>query len=913
MANYNISGGFADTHDNLKNFSNKYSVADSGPYVGVIKDTEDPLRMGRLGVVIPALANRNVEDPSIDQLVWCQYLTPFYGAKPFKAVSKTDPYSSGVNQTSYGMWAIPPDIDTNVLVIFAKGEKNKSNAFWIGCIQEPLTNHMVPGNASSSNTSVGVDQVGDMGTHGKKEIYGTTIVPALEKNKKRYEDGEGIESLQKWKLPINEELADQLNTQGLIKDTVRGTTTSSARRESPSAVFGISTPGRIKSDSRTPNIGLEGTPVSVDRHSGHSFVMDDGDRTGKNQLTRLRTASGHQLLMNDSDGVVYIANGSGNAWIEMTRDGRIDVYSGVGGINLRTEGDFNLHSDSNINMSAGQSIRMSATGQEPILYTKDDTAVKEGQKVEGDVKGEASPGVIVQSADYLLSLGDKGVFTSSQEGPTMTYGKEGILSYSDNQQIHGSKGPVHLAGDEVHLNSIKPSEMWGPKWLTKERVGIEPRPEGDVDLTRKGSPRILEPFTRETKTTVHRLVTHEPMFRASVVGSDGVIPLEYDDKKAHSKLANTPGTAEWLNLNNRLSINSAIRDAQYQSDALAFLAQKMGNSTNVQKAKKLLTEFGLKYNEIYGISKKLNLPFDIKDSISEKLKLGSISTIKDNLTKALSSQVIESLSNKNLKLFKDNVLVNSTGEIFSLGTTISGTISSFTNIQNTIGDLKNIKSTIGNLNSITQTFSSVVGGQIVGINQIKGLGRRVLAKFKGADIMNPNEMKNLTSFTSIGQSISKSIGNFGKSIKTFFGGGGGGWGSFCFDPNTLVQMADGSEKKIKDIKLGDNTKGGEVTGVFQFKASDEIHDYKGVTVAGSHYVKENDEFIMVKDSPLAIKIDKIPVVYSLDTSGRRIFINNIEFADYNGDGVAKNFLNNAGVDLTGFDKEVLRQVEQRLI
>ena len=144
-------------------------------------------------------------------------------------------------------------------------------------------------------------------------------------------------------------------------------------------------------------------------------------------------------------------------------------------------------------------------------------------------------------------------------------------------------------------------------------------------------------------------------------------------------------------------------------------------------------------------------------------------------------------------------------------------------------------------------------------------------------------------------------------------GGEGGYGGFCFDPSTPIQMSDGSTKKIKDIQLGDNTKGGEVTGVFQFKASDEIHDYKGVTVAGSHYVKEDGRFIMVKDSPLSTKINKIPVVYSLDTSGRRIFINDIEFADYNGDGVAKNFLNNAGVDLSGFDKEVLRQVEQRLI
>jgi len=144
-------------------------------------------------------------------------------------------------------------------------------------------------------------------------------------------------------------------------------------------------------------------------------------------------------------------------------------------------------------------------------------------------------------------------------------------------------------------------------------------------------------------------------------------------------------------------------------------------------------------------------------------------------------------------------------------------------------------------------------------------------------------------------------------------GSGYNEGNYCFDPSTPIQMADGSTKEIKNIQLGDDTKGGEVTGVFQFKASDEIHDYKGVTVAGSHYVKEDGRFIMVKDSPLSVKIDKIPVVYSLDTTGRRIFINDIEFADYNGDGVAKNFLTNAGVDLTGFDTEVLRQVENRLI
>ena len=166
-----------------------------------------------------------------------------------------------------------------------------------------------------------------------------------------------------------------------------------------------------------------------------------------------------------------------------------------------------------------------------------------------------------------------------------------------------------------------------------------------------------------------------------------------------------------------------------------------------------------------------------------------------------------------------------------------------------------------------------------------------------------------------GSSGGGGFSNVGAGSSSRDPGSGGGYdsGNFCFDPNTLVQMSDGSKKKIKEIQLGDATKGGEVTGVFQFKATDEIHDYKGVTVAGSHYVKEDGRFIMVKDSPISVKINKIPVVYSLDTTGRRIFINDIEFADYNGDGIAKGFLANAGVDITGFDTEVLRQVENRLI
>jgi len=574
----------------------------------------------------------------------------------------------------------------------------------------------------------------------KQEVYGTDALPAGEKNRKTTEVA--VQFTQQ-KYPINERLADQLTRQGLIKDPVRGTTTSSARRESPSAVFGISTPGRIAPDSATPRINVDGSPVRVNRESGHSFVMDDGAVDGSNQLTRLRTASGHQLLLHDTDGVVYIANGSGNAYIEMQRNGRIDLYSGVGGINMRTEGDFNLHADSNINMHASGQIRMSSSGE------------------------------IVQSAGtYMMNLGEKGIFNSSQRGSIRDYARDGLSSFTEGTQLHGAGGQIHLAGAQVHFNSTAASTAWGPKWLDTDAAAITEREEGDVELAQKGI-KPLEAFTRQTKTTVHRFVTHEPMFRASVIANDGIIPVDSDDKKQWSRLANTPGTPEFVNNKNRLSANSAVRDAQYQADALEYVKQKMGNSTNAVKAKKLLTDFGTKYNEIYGISEKVNLPFNIKDSISEKVKGFSVNSTVENVTNSLTSQVIDSFTGKSTQLFKDNVFINSAGELFSLGNTVSGNVDIANQALNTLDGLtknlstKNISATIGSISSITQNYQSVVGGQVVGINQVKSLASK-------AGLFNAREAGQLgqSFLQNVGTNIASNIGNIAGKVSTFFSSSG---------------------------------------------------------------------------------------------------------------------------------------------
>lgn len=112
---------------------------------------------------------------------------------------------------------------------------------------------------------------------------------------------------------------------------------------------------------------------------------------------------------------------------------------------------------------------------------------------------------------------------------------------------------------------------------------------------------------------------------------------------------------------------------------------------------------------------------------------------------------------------------------------------------------------------------------------------------------------------------------------------GGGLGAYfgCFTADTLIEMADGSRKQIKDILIGDNTKGGTVFSVHVIAApASEMYSYLGVNVTGAHAVNENGKWIRVKDSRLSKKIDSdASLVFDLGTTDHRIWVGGIEFAD----------------------------------
>jgi predicted chitinase len=244
------------------------------------------------------------------------------------------------------MWFVPPDVGTIVMVIFIDGDPNQG--YWMGCVPDQFQNHMVPGISASRDTEITPEQL---------KRYGTDYLPVAEFLKG--DNAKGSANPDTIKKPVHP-FADRLLEQGLLLDTIRGITSSSSRREAPSQVFGISTPGPVDLNGKKGEVGYSSKKtVPVSRLGGTTFVMDDGDINGENELVRIRTRTGHQILLHNSQDLIYIGNSKGTAWIELTSAGKLDVFA-TDSVSIHTEADFNLRADRDFNIEAGRNINMRA-------------------------------------------------------------------------------------------------------------------------------------------------------------------------------------------------------------------------------------------------------------------------------------------------------------------------------------------------------------------------------------------------------------------------------------------------------------------------------------------------------------------------------------------------------------------------
>jgi len=204
--------------------------------------------------------------------------------------------------------------------------------------------------------------------------------------------------------------------------------------------FGVSTPGRPVyeggfTDSTigdaASNSGQQSALKIVARQGGHSLVMDDGDLVGQDQLVRLRTATGHQILMSDSGQTLFIIHANGQSWVELGKEGTIDLYS-TNSVNVRTQGDLNLHADNNININAAKALNVSA---ETIkISSEKETAQRVGTDFSLYSAGKYT--VKVAGAMSMASAGEASYYSDS-------------ITYINGSKINLNTGAAGLIPAEV--------------------------------------------------------------------------------------------------------------------------------------------------------------------------------------------------------------------------------------------------------------------------------------------------------------------------------------------------------------------------------------------------------------------------------------------------------------------------------
>lgn len=517
----------------------------SGIYIGKVISHLDSKFMGGLEVEIQTKTQSGnaPKEPGRNMPVY--YLPPFYTTTPYEG-SKPN-LGDQFSQKSAGIWFVPPDIGSKVLVVIVEA----GFGYWIGCVPEDSNNFMLPGYAATTyNTEDSAQKL-----------------PVAEVNKKLNPQNRDATKVQK---PVATDIKTSLEEQGLLADETRGITSSSARRELPSTVFGISTPGPYDRRPNAPKTGYgvqNQAEIFHNRLGGSSFVMDDGDasllRKGDpaekppeyankasgetdgdvtkphNELIRLKTRTGHQILLHNTEDLIYIGNSRGTSWIELSSNGKIDIYA-EDSISVHSKNDINFKADRDINFEAGRDYNVKAnnniTGE----------AVKNHQLVVGENNQ-------ITTGGYLHVNTEKEIDLKSNSSPINVLAKKSINleSVSESTNILSKKNNTFTATDGD--TSIKSGGYYlgaTGKTYHMNDSGAQPREAPSAAAATEASPLITWSLPGDENVIMRRVPQHEPWLHHENLNPGFYTPAETDIKKPNPQGEgidpNPPSTAEYI-------------------------------------------------------------------------------------------------------------------------------------------------------------------------------------------------------------------------------------------------------------------------------------------------------------------------------------------------------------------------------
>ncbi len=428
----------------------------TGMTLGVVIDTDDPLQMGRLRVFCPSL---NDDPKQLQYVPWSVYASPFAGSINNSSYTRgpgdVTPESKGA--LHYGFWAIP-ELGAHVLVACVDGDFRRR--FWFACVpQHQETNTLHTGRWKWNGGTV----------EGPLTSADEPMEPLYTNAKQAFNDKKDSPE---WKTRIADYQPTAIRDDtGQIpnnkKQTYRDQTNESIRKNEPDEWTHEALGAHGYDWSGFKNMGalLSSRTYGMSSPGMHMFVMDD--RPFNNRI-KIRTTSGHQILLDDTNERIYIATNKGNNWIEFDSNGNIDMFS-EGHISISGSRDINISASDTIRMYAGRSISVYAGHQDLTDAESGELKVTE-RLAEGTIAMQAESDLMLISRNtrcysdentfietglnLFNKIGDSYILTSEKDVSVSTvYGDHivssgnSIYSTSATMTKHFSSGNMSIASD----------------------------------------------------------------------------------------------------------------------------------------------------------------------------------------------------------------------------------------------------------------------------------------------------------------------------------------------------------------------------------------------------------------------------------------------------------------------------------
>ena len=279
---------------------------------GIVLETSDPQQMGRVKVWCPAI-DGDLRYVNIENLPWAIYLSPLAGqTRDYPGGSSGAP-TAGL--ASYGFWAIPK-LGAQVIIALLYGDTNRR--FYLGSYFGDHGNRSLPQGRNRPDLAKGplsdtFDPI-EPATTNLNAQFGGNLDVSEAKTRGAYERQAGQDKD--------------------VKDGTEGYQKGVVESGLDSQMYCLTTPGR------------------------HAIIFQDNPTTSR---VRLKTAEGHQVILDDANERIYVSTAAGNSWIEMDKDGHVHLY-GAASVSVSAGEDMNFSANGKINFSAGGDVNIAAGG-----------------------------------------------------------------------------------------------------------------------------------------------------------------------------------------------------------------------------------------------------------------------------------------------------------------------------------------------------------------------------------------------------------------------------------------------------------------------------------------------------------------------------------------------------------------------